>query len=70
MNSTTGARIVGLAAGVGRGFVRAGDSLVGLDVGAGTGPSSVGVGDGVRLVTAVGAGGTGVDVGQAVAVGE
>lgn len=69
LNSTTGARVVGFTAGVGRAFIEVGASLVGLNVGVGMGLSSVGAGDGVRLGSAVGVGGTGVGVGQGVAVG-
>ena len=62
VKSTTGGRAVGFTVGVGRACVEVGGSLVGVDAGVGMGPSSVGVGDGVGPGTAVGAGGTGLDV--------
>ena len=75
VKSTTGDRAVGFTVGVGRACVEVGGSLVGVDAGVGMGPSSVGVdagvgmgpssvgvGDGVGPGTAVGSGGTGLDV--------
>jgi len=68
VNTTTGARVVGFAAGVGRGFVGVGGSLVAVSVGVGMGPSSVEVGDSVGLGSAVGVGtGVGCSAGARVA---
>ena len=68
VNTTTGARVVGFAAGVGRGSIGAGGSLVAVSVGVEMGPSSVGVCNGVGIGSAVGVGiGVGCSAGARVA---
>ena len=68
MNTTTGAIVVGFAAGVGGGFVGVGGSLLAVSVGVGMGPSSAGVGDSLGVGLAVGVGtSVGCSVGARVA---